>query len=491
LTPLSYAQGPAQNIEQERDNQTRLQERVPDGTTAASTSDLEVAADAWHNGSAANLDTAVRADNDPGMLQTVSWPRELSAFEDPSILEQRSYHGGFSQQNAAHEQIVDLLAMNWISPDYSHGLEWNEMLTSGNLTQIDANQPPFSFLFETPVPMAGIGDPSVPMDGQMKHHPQAHETYAAEIAPSSGTSTLHRRFLTCDASTDGSTSRLSGEPTSYVDGGEARAPFPVRSLQHHQGTKNLTTNLQGPFAAQENESLSPIEAGFGLVTHGAYNNMIQHIHREAAQPLIDIDTTRFPSHQRIAELARLYFTNFHPIFPFIRRTDFHRKSAKHWILLLAVAAIGTKYAQPNTAESSCDDVLLDTLDMILKNHIHSTQEQLEGCAWNVMLDEPGMSHLGLPTLQALILNIIRKLHSGKKALAKRALIERDYLVTECTRTRLLSSAADETSMGLTDEARAPAWVRKQSRLRTGMMIWVSRYPKIFNGKNALLSSRVC
>ncbi|KAH6620701.1 hypothetical protein B0J18DRAFT_205215 [Chaetomium sp. MPI-SDFR-AT-0129] len=473
LTPLSHPQEPAQNIEQDGDNQTRLQERIPDGTTAANTSNLEVAVDAGHNGSAANLDAGVRADDDPGMLQTVSWPKELPAFEDPSILEQRSYHGGFSQQNAAHEQIVDLLAMNWSSPDYSHGFEWNEMLTSGNLTQIDANQPPFSFLFEAPATMAGFGDPLIPMDVQTQHHPQAHETYSAEVAPSSGTGTLPRRLSTCDPSTDGSAPRLSGEATSYVDGGEARAPFPARSsLQHHKGTKDLATNPQRPLMVQENESLSPIEAGFRLVTHSAYNNMIQHIHREATQPLIGIDTARFPSHQRIAELARLYFTNFHPIFPFIRKTDFHIKSSKHWILLLAVAAIGTKYAQPNTPESASDDVLDDTLDMILKTHVHSTQEQSEGCAWNVMLDEPEMSHLGLPTLQALILNVIKKLHSGKRALAKRALIERYYLVTECTRMRLLSSAADETSTGLADGARAPAWVRKQSRLRTGMMIWL-------------------
>jgi hypothetical protein len=412
------------------------------------------------------------------MLQAVSWPRELPTFEDPRILEQRSYHGGFSQQNAAHEQIVDQLAMNWISPDYSHGLEWNEMLTSGNLTQIDANQSPFSFLFEAPVTMAGFGDPLIPMDGQTKHHPQADESYSAEVAPSSGTSTLNRRFSTCDPSTDGSAPRLSVEPSSYVDGGEARAPFPIRSsLQQHQGAKDLSTHRQGPFTVQGNERSSPAEAGFSLVTHSAYDNLVQHIRREVAHPLIDIDTTRFPSHQRIAELARLYFTNFHPIFPFIRRTDFHRKSAKHWILLLAVAAIGTKYAKPNTLESSSDDVLSHTLDMILKTHIHSTQEQLEGCAWNVMLDEPEMTHLGLPMLQALILNVIKKLHSGNKTLAKRALIERYYLVTECTRMRLLSSAPDETSMGFTDDARASAWVRKQSRLRTGMMIWVSHYPR--------------
>ncbi|KAL2127903.1 hypothetical protein VTI74DRAFT_10002 [Chaetomium olivicolor] len=471
LTPLSHPQEPAQNIEHGGDDHTRLQARLPDGTTAASTA-IEVTADARHDGPAANFDAAVRPDNNPGMPQTVSWPRQLPSFEDSSISEQRSYHGGFSQQNTAHEQIVDLLAMNWISPDYSHGLEWNEMLTPEDLTQIDTNQPPFSFLFAAPVSMAGVSDPLVPVDGQTKHPPQAHETYAAEVESSSGTSTFHRRFSTCDHSTNGSVPRVSGEPTSYVEGGEARAPFPVRSLQQHQGTKDPTTNPQGPFAVQENEGMPSIEAGFSLVTHRAYNNMVQHVHREVAQPLINIDTTRFPSHQRIAELARLYFANFHTVFPFIRRADFHKKSAKHSILLLAVAAIGTKYAQPNIPDSTADDVLLEVLDMILKTHIHSTQEQLEGRAWNLMLDEPGMSQLDLPTLQALILNVIRKLHSGKKALAKSALLERYYLVTECTRMRLLSSAAHETSLSLTGDARVLAWLRKQSQLRAGMMIWL-------------------
>jgi hypothetical protein len=201
--------------------------------------------------------------------------------------------------------------------------------------------------------------------------------------------------------------------------------------------------------------------------------MVQNIHHQVAQQPINIDTTRFPSHQRIAELARLYFTNFHSTFPFIRRTDFPTKSTKHWILLLAVAAIGTKYAQANTPESSSDDVLLGILDTILNSHIYSTEADLDGGAWNVMLDEPETSHLALPTLQALILNIIWKVHSGKKPLVKRALAERYYLVTECARMGLLSSAMDETTSSPTDEARVLAWLRKESGLRTGMMIWVS------------------
>jgi hypothetical protein len=403
------------------------------------------------------------------MLQTVSWPREVPAFENPGIMEQRSYDGGYAVENAAHEQIVDLLSMNWISPEYSHGLDWNGMFPAENPTQIDTSKPPFSFLFQPPAAMGGVGDSVGTVDGQAAPPSQAHATYAAEVEHN--TPTFHRRFSACGPSTNGSARTGSDAPTSYVDGGEARAPFPGRALHQHQGTKDHITSPQAPLPVQENETTSQTGTGFILVTDSAYNNMVQNIHREAAQQLLNVDTTRFPSHQRIEELARLYFTNFHSTFPFIRRTDFPRKSAKHWILLLAVAAIGTKYAQTNTPESFSDNVLLTILDTILNAHIQSTEADLDGGAWNVMLDEPETSHL--PTLQALILNIIWKVHSSKKPLVKRALAERYYLVTECTRIGLLSSAIDETSPSVTDEVGVLAWLRKESGLRTGMMIWVS------------------
>ncbi|KAK4039601.1 fungal-specific transcription factor domain-containing protein [Parachaetomium inaequale] len=450
-----------QNIGHGGDNNTPLRERLPDATVVAGIA---------INGPTANLDVHNPPANNPGMLQTVSWPRQLPAFENPGMLEQRSYHGGYVVENAANEQIVDLLAMNWISPEYSHGLDWNGMFPAENPTQIDTSKPPFSFLFQAPAAMGGVGDALGPVDGQTNHPSPAHAPYAAEVESSSAT--FHRRFSACGPSTNGSARTGSDAPTSYVDGGEARAPFPGRVLQQHQGTKDHTTNPQAPPPVQENETVSQTGSGFSLVTDSAYNNMVRNIHRQVTQQLININTTRFPSHQRIAELARLYFTNFHSTFPFIRRTDFHRKTAKHWILLLAVAAIGTKYAQANTPESSSDNVLLGILDTILNSHIHSTEGDLDGATWNVMLDESDKSHLALPTLQALILNIIWKLHSGKKPMVKRALAETYYLVTECTRMGLLSSASDETSPSLTDEATVLAWLRKESRLRTGMMIWL-------------------
>jgi hypothetical protein len=75
------------------------------------------------------------------------------------------------------------------------------------------------------------------------------------------------------------------------------------------------------------------------------------------------------------------------------------------------------------------------------------------------------------------LNIACMLHSGKKALVECALVERHYLVEACHSLRLLvqprKSYDPRTATDLDHNSFLHDWQTKESKIRTGMMIWVS------------------
>jgi hypothetical protein len=119
-------------------------------------------------------------------------------------------------------------------------------------------------------------------------------------------------------------------------------------------------------------------------------------------------------------------------------------------------------------------VVGEILDLVLDTGIKDTQNETD--TLHGMLGNLKSSALDLPMLQATILNTILRLHSGKPSVVKRALAERYHLVNECNRMSLLSSAAVELPGGFDDETRVSSWLSHQSRLRTGLMIWVKQGP---------------
>ena len=84
----------------------------------------------------------------------------------------------------------------------------------------------------------------------------------------------------------------------------------------------------------------------------------------------------------------------------------------------------------------------------------------------------------IPVLQAGILNIACMLHSGRKALVERALVERHYLVEACHSLQLLVQSKRpynfKTTTNSDHDDLLVEWQMRESKIRSGMMIWVTR-----------------
>ncbi|RGP68501.1 transcription factor zms1 [Fusarium longipes] len=82
--------------------------------------------------------------------------------------------------------------------------------------------------------------------------------------------------------------------------------------------------------------------------------------------------------------------------------------------------------------------------------------------------------LDLTTLQAAILSMIDRLHSGQKIATERALGQRFILVEQCRRMNLLSRTPPKIDNGIIpgNTLIVAEWLQAQSELRTGLMLWV-------------------
>ena len=170
----------------------------------------------------------------------------------------------------------------------------------------------------------------------------------------------------------------------------------------------------------------------------------------------------------------VYFARFHPVYPFLRKSVSLFGGESGWILLLAVITVGAKYAQDSPTNRQRRDTLFSLLQAVLADHLRASPQEVEDDSWAL---EPwgseGTNYLDLPIIQAGILSQLCMLHSGNSTLLRRASLERFYLVDACNSMRLLSAADDTTiSMRVCDTVAFERWLESQSRIRTGMMIWV-------------------
>ncbi len=189
----------------------------------------------------------------------------------------------------------------------------------------------------------------------------------------------------------------------------------------------------------------------------AYHAMMACVRAQLDEEIHAVHTANFPSVQRVEVLCRLYFGHFHVLFPFVRRADV----LGDWLLLLAVAAVGAQYA-PDSVDAASDGALATVLDMVVTGLVDV------GSSDDCCLGDPEADGLSLGTLQAMILNVVCKLHGGVRREVQSALAERYNLVAACGLMGLLSPAANQAQEAQT----VSAWLAQESRLRTGMMVWL-------------------
>jgi hypothetical protein len=78
----------------------------------------------------------------------------------------------------------------------------------------------------------------------------------------------------------------------------------------------------------------------------------------------------------------------------------------------------------------------------------------------------------MPLIQAKILHMLCMLHSSTLYITRRAGFERAELTQWCSYLNLVSASLSAPT-SIKDAADVQLWIKAQSRLRAGMMIWVS------------------
>lgn len=181
----------------------------------------------------------------------------------------------------------------------------------------------------------------------------------------------------------------------------------------------------------------------------------------------------FPSLEHLNMFCQLYFENFHPGFPFIRKQLFG-SDKDDWLLALAVATTGARYSNMNTSEIVVfKQVLHISLRRTLECDIKNTDKGSEYvCATAPYKTLSTGDHM--ISIQSRILNVLLMIHSGDATLMGNAYSEFSALVAVCNRMHLLS-AIDKKDLAFDQsdvQLRESKWLQIQFRIRAGYMIWV-------------------
>lgn len=422
-TLLTIGPGASVNI-----NSTDLNERGPDG---ANGNQLASRSDAWTQRPALFDVSQTVGSVDPGT--------------------QRIYE--FSSMSGLNEQAMDLLSMNWMSPD-STSFGWNGLITAPPYAEDDKNDLYMPFLFPVSGTLPDSDRECVSSNGQEPGIVR-HDTSASSVGHSTYT-----------PSKVGSEANKSITGSYYVDGDGSRAPFRGQTARRWRDRQMMATNdASTPGSSTTNYTDSGTGASWEgpLVSMDGYNNLIRELGREN----LVVDTNFFPSFQCIDACVRSYFANFHPIFPFIRKNTFLEESNKHWKLLHVVAVVGSKYNTSNE-EPQLSPEFIALLDGISSNNGPTENGTLSGSP----LQEIEHNGFNLPSLQAACLSLICSLHRGKSKMTRHALLERHYLVEACNELNLLSGASEDSHAHHDYNKLVQDWSMDQSRIRTGLMIWL-------------------
>lgn len=366
--------------------------------------------------------------------------------------------------------------VNWMSPQYHQALDWETLITGFAVdngaysTQHETHDEGGQGRAEGTIDDANTS-PHLQQQQQQEQRqaeldPEAEQSRGgADASPSSNANVTEGRY--------------------YVHGAGARAPFGGRSHDRcstgaihsqHEVDSNGTTFSQSP---QPSAKSPQPAAADSLCPKAVYDNLIQGITIESQLQSLDIDIACLPSHHHVQLFVRHYFDNFHSIFPFLRKASFTDDALSEWLLLLAVSVVGSRYTrrlQGREPSKKLFHLLHSTLQHRrygFENH-HNAQDEGK-------LFIPGQSMAksvrpSLQVLQSAILNIICMLHSGNEVLVERAFIERHYTVEACHLLELISQSPEETGLGSAtnnfDQEFIQKWLTNESKIRTGMMIWV-------------------
>ncbi|KAH7414398.1 hypothetical protein DE146DRAFT_640194 [Phaeosphaeria sp. MPI-PUGE-AT-0046c] len=320
---------------------------------------------------------------------------------------------------------LGLSDINWLSPQYQNTLDLDDFLAPFSVDYNFNSLPRPLSVANTEHAVASAPPPLVPVVANANEFPTISD---------SGASTL------------------SSENRYYVDGAGARAPFPGH-----------------PPKAYSRDVLCPLPA---------YEAMLQAITSENQTHSTGVDLASIPTLEQVRLFVSKYFDNFHPTFPFLRRSSFAGEASSSWILLAAVAVVGSRFCysvQDKTATGALSQVLGD----VLKRGSYGLT--YDSCLMDEDLEYTG-GHVSAYTkepplhiLQAGALNIACMLYSGKQVLFERGLVERHILVEACRKFGLFARIVNtEPTMEPNLEGGtsvADRWLIRETRVRLLAIVW--------------------
>lgn len=277
----------------------------------------------------------------------------------------------------------------------------------------------------------------------------------------------------------------------YVDGDGARLPR-VRKALHR--SPHHSSDPYTPLPGVDGMQYTHATFGFSRSDYGAQDGAsisskqipievyseILHVFSQTcvtSSYFSPFHTADFPSLESLGLFVRLYIEHFQPILPFIHPATFNLSSS-HWLLTLAMAAIGSHYVDVEDVE-----VLVVAMHEFLRRAINMAVSSHER-----PLDIPSLIAIpqletgnnswpeGLVFTQVRLLSCIGMMYSGDQRLVERAKASSSGLIAFCGSEWTNYAEQDDQSVRShgTNQAASEweAWCHAESHRRTGYSIWV-------------------
>lgn len=379
------------------------------------------------------------------MQQSMIFAPEIGAREDIA-------YGIVESFNA---QAMELLSINWLSPDHQAGPQWSEHFAD----------------MQNIFPAGCVGFPP-----SLGHAPEGcidqasrDDQQSVTNQPTIPSPCRDRETVSTHSAQSPAVSHVSGHSFNrfYVDGDGARAslrpPLPTDASSSH--CVSDTHEHLSPAAEREKAGLVggqfPIEV---------YRVLSENLQAEFSK----FTGTELPSYDQVSCWVRLYLEYFHPTFPFLRQLELFDGNTD-WMLLLAVATVGA-FLSTSSEAGRIRHPLMETLEHVVTHRFDSVQsrQNIEN-HWMLPRAARRQGSGDLAILQATVLTTICLLHGGKKDKISCAMTARHRLVDACHSMQLLSASPPRYPNGSPEDPRrwCRMWYKTQASIRLGSMIWAS------------------
>ncbi|KAJ5640771.1 hypothetical protein N7528_000396 [Penicillium herquei] len=358
------------------------------------------------------------------------------------------------QRQAFSPELIS--GINWLSPGQAILQEWGSQLAE--ITENEFFPPMFNMVDLTEM------QPLISGDTEQEVAPENHRQIFSGCPPlgswenTEGHSGI-REPKSPDTCRDGLSTATSGsiESKYYVHGVTSRAPFQRRSFNSGAVPEGSTSDLSTSSSIASN-IISSLDH---WLTREIYERVVLRIQEQVkTQPQI-------PPLEYFRLCVHLYFDRLHPNFPFINRATF-LTTEPHWFLLIAVAGVGAAYVQ-SPLGTQWKNSLMEILGTTLSIHLSRYQEASSVQHLDIHLTMELVDEV-MPLIQAKILHVLFMIHSSTLYITRRVGFERAELTQWCSYLNLLSTPDSPTSIKNSTDVQL--WVKTQSRLRAGMMIWL-------------------